>query len=87
MAENLIDTGPPNAKRPKMTAPASDGPGNGKLNLLTLAHNEEKWIFLLSHTMSCTSDPAGVSGISCFLTLAAFMAVKAPCLLSTDPEA
>lgn len=28
MAENLLEAGPPSAKRPKMTAPASDGPGN-----------------------------------------------------------
>lgn len=27
MDENLLDPGPPSAKRPKMTAPASDGPG------------------------------------------------------------
>lgn len=39
MAENLLDVGPPNPKRPKLNTPAlsaSDGPG--KSGLLTLAN-------------------------------------------------
>lgn len=51
MAENLIDAGPPNAKRPKMTAPASDGPGNANQNDLNVYCKKTLLsVFRLVHT-------------------------------------
>lgn len=41
MAENLLEAGPPSAKRPKMTAPASDGPGNASSTNSNNTHKEK----------------------------------------------
>lgn len=48
MAENILDVGPPNPKRPKLNSPAlsaSDGPGKGpaaSLSAVTAGHLTSK---------------------------------------------
>ena len=49
MAENLLDVGPPNSKRPKLNSPAlsaSDGPGKGLNTVCTCKHQHHRGLHL-----------------------------------------
>lgn len=76
MAENVLESGPPSAKRPKLSSPAlsaSASDGNGKYFLLYLVNKQTftLWMFSLSIACFCLSVNCHV-GQKCMMIFCVF---------------